>query len=217
VGWIADTLDSRRAKPETVEAYLIGVKNHHIENGFPTTVFDDPRIKRLFRGALRLFGTKPTRERGEIERPLLLSMLQTLNLNLHDHVNLRAAFAVAFAAFLRSGELTWDEWGPNSHLLHLSRGSVQFLESSGATLLLPRSKTDPYGKGTLIPLAPAHDDACPIRALKDLYSRYPKPANDPLFARLAGSFTQAWFISSLKEAILATGQDPSHYSGHSFR
>jgi hypothetical protein len=144
-------------------------------------------------------------------------MLQTLNLNLHDHVNLRAAFAVAFAAFLRSGELTWDEWGPNSHLLHLSRGSVQFLESSGATLLLPRSKTDPYGKGTLIPLAPAHDDACPIRALKDLYSRYPKPANDPLFARLAGSFTQAWFISSLKEAILATGQDPSHYSGHSFR
>jgi hypothetical protein len=214
--WIADTLDSGRAKPETVETYLIGIKNHHIENGAPTTVFEDPRIKRLLRGALRIFGAKPIRPRDEIERPLLTSMLRTLDLNRHDHVNLRAAFTVAFAAFLRSGELTWDTWDHNSHHLHLSRGSVQFIKN-GAILLLPRSKTDPFGKGTPIVLSPAPDEACPIRALKTLFSRYPTANTTPLFNRLAGPFNQSWFVASLKDAILASGHDPSHFSGHSFR
>jgi hypothetical protein len=101
-------------------------------------------------------------------------MLRTLDLNRHDHVNVRAVFTVAFATFLRFGELTWDTWDHNSHLLYLSPGSVQLL-NDGAIIHLPRSKTDPFGKGTPIVISLAHNEACPIRALKDLFTCYPNP------------------------------------------
>ena len=215
---MADTLDSGRSKPETIEGYLIGIKNRHVEEGLPTDVFNDPRLKRILRGAIRLLGPTPTRERGEIERPLLLGMLNSLSDSTFDHVNLRAAFTVAFAAFLRAGELTWSKWNPDNHTTHLSRGSVTFLENgTGVLLQLPRSKTDPLGKGTTIPLAPANDLACPVASLRTLFSRYPRPATDPLFTRLVGPFDKDWFEVSIKQAILHTGRDPSTFSGHSFR
>lgn len=215
--WMADTLDSGRAKPETIEGYLIGIKNRHVEEGLPTDVFNDPHLKRILRRAVRLLGPTPIRERGEIERPLLLAMLNSLS-NTFDHVNLRAAFTIAFAAFLRAGELTWSKWNSTDHTTHLSRGSVTFLkDGTGVLLHLPCSKTDPLGKGTIIPLAPADDIACPVSSLRTLFTRYPRPATDPLFSRLVGPFDRDWFEISLKQAILYTGRDPSTFSGHSFR
>ena len=145
-------------------------------------------------------------------------MLNSLKSNTFDQVNLHAAFTVAFAAFLRAGELTWSKWNPDSHATHLSRGSITFLENdTGVILHLSRSKTDPFGNGTTIPLATADDPACPVSSLRKLFSRYPHPTNDPLFSRLTGPFDKDWFESAIKQAILHAGRDPSTFSGHSFR
>jgi len=124
---------------------------------------------------------------------------------------------MAFAAFLRCGEFTWDSWTTNSYLFHLSRSSVQF-QPDFVTLHLPSSKTDPYRQGTLIPLASSPDIACPVTALSSLFTRYPSNSpSDPLFSRTFGPFNQAWVISRLHSALLASGIDPTGYSGHSFR
>lgn len=56
-------------------------KSKHVNLGLPTTVFHDPRIKRILRGPLRVFNfAKSIRETGEIERLLLLlAMVRVLN------------------------------------------------------------------------------------------------------------------------------------------
>ena len=83
----------------------MALKSKHIDHGYTTDVFDDPRIKRMLHRALCLFDTKPIRDRGEITRPLL-TMVKALNPEVHDEANLIAVFTVAFAAFLRPGEFT---------------------------------------------------------------------------------------------------------------
>jgi hypothetical protein len=135
----------------------------------------------------------------------------------HDDVNLKAAFTVAFAAFLRPAEFTWDEWNPlSSPLLSVSRGSVSFTEQ-GALLVLPRSKTDQFGVGNTIPLAAANDACCPVAALRVLYTKYPKPASSPLFSRASGPFDKTWLSHNITRSLLKAGMDPQHFSGHSFR
>ena len=171
----------------------------------------------MLQGSLRLFGATPIRERGEITRPLLLAMVKTLNPNLHDDINIIAAFTVAFAAFLRPAEFTWRAWDSTvAYKTHLSRGSITFT-SEGVILHLPSSKTDPFARGSTIPLAHADDKACPVQALQCLFQKYLKPNNHPLFTRLAGVFNRSWLEQAIQRSILNTGHNPAIYSGHSFR
>jgi len=101
--WIAEEVETN--KPETVKTYLAALRNHHIEGGFPTDAFDDPRITRVIKGSLRIQGTRPIRQRLDITKDVLLAIVNTLPVD-HDGINLRAAFCVAFAAFLRPSEFT---------------------------------------------------------------------------------------------------------------
>jgi hypothetical protein len=92
----------------------------------------------------------------------------------HDDLNLRAAFCLAFSAFIRIGEFTWSQWDSQSFLLHLSRGSVHFVPD-GVLLQLPTSKTDPFRKGVSIPWSQSSEATCSVSALQLLFHRYPKP------------------------------------------
>ena len=178
-------------------------------------VFHDERIKRMLKGALRKYGTKPARVRLEITKEILHAMLSTFG-PIHDDVNLRAAFCTAFAAFLRIGEFTWTQWSPDSSLRFLSRGSVQFV-TDGVLLRLPASKTDPFRKGVTIPLSPSHDSTCPVAALRLLFQRYPKPLSEPLFSRSYGPFNRDWVLQRVSQVLLLAGFNPRGFSGHSFR
>jgi len=145
-------------------------------------------------------------------------VLQQLNLTLYDDINLYAAFCLAFAAFLRCGEFTWDTWTATSHETHLSRHSVLFKSDSTLALHLPYSKTDPFRRGVTIQLARAPDISCPVAALSSLFQRFPTSSpTAPLFSRLSGPFSSAWVIDRLRALLLAAGIDPTGYSGHSFR
>lgn len=135
----------------------------------------------------------------------------------HDDINIRAAFCTAFAAFLRVGEFTWDNWTEQSHLTHLSRGSIRFTSDGNALLHLPTSKTDQFRQGTTIPLAASHDTTCPVTALKTLYLRYPKNNFEPLFSKVIGSFNQSWVIQRLHSLLRTGGINSEGFSGHSFR
>ena len=148
-------------------------------------------------------------------KEILKAMLNNLH-STHDDLNLRAAFCLAFSAFLRISEFTWSQWDNQSFLLHISHGSVQFVPD-GLLLQLPASKTDPFRKGVSIPLSKSSDTTCPVSALRFLLQQYPKPNTDPLFCRTYGPFDRKWVLSKLSQTLLLAGINPKGYSGHSFR
>ena len=88
-----------------VKIYLTALKSHHVDHGLSIDVFDDQRIKRIIPDSLHVFEVKPIRERSEIIRDILLSMIFILS-NYHDDINLKAVFIIAFTAFLRPSEFT---------------------------------------------------------------------------------------------------------------
>jgi len=142
-------------------------------------------------------------------------MLVNLHIT-HDDLNVRAAFCLAFSAFLHIGEFTWSKWDSQSFLLHLSRGSIQFVHD-GILLHLPASKSDPFRKGVSIPLSKSSDTTCPVSTLQLLFRKYPKSDTDPLFCRMQGAFDRKWILSKISQTLLLAGISPKGYSGHSFR
>ena len=56
---------------------------------------------------------------------ILLRIINELN-NDEEGLNVKSALCVAFAAFLRSGEFTWDNWSPEHHKSHLACKHVVF-------------------------------------------------------------------------------------------
>jgi hypothetical protein len=136
---------------------------------------------------------------------------------------MRAAICIAFAAFLRTGEFTYNTWNGSSHESLVSRGSIKFT-CNAVTLTLPKSKTDPFAKGVQIPMPATNDPICPREALKSLISRFPTPSNAPLFACHNESnykngifFTRVAFLNQLKDLLIKAGINPVGYNGHSFR
>jgi hypothetical protein len=142
-------------------------------------------------------------------------MIATLS-DSYDDTNIRAAFTVAFSAFLRPSEFTWDSWSELSFITHISRGAVHFT-NDGVLLYLPKSKTDQFRQGNNIAISPANDIGCPVTALRRLFQKYPKPNSEPLFSRILGPFNKQWITDNLTSTLLKAGYDPTIYSGHSFR
>ena len=169
----------------------------------------------MLRGALRIQGAQPIRERSEITKEILEAIATTFKPT-YDELNLRTAFCVAFAAFLQPSEFTWESWDANKHTTHMTRESVQFT-TEGVLLHLPKSKTDQFRQGHTIPLAFSGDSTCPVKALQMLLTAYPKPKSEPLFSRTLGPFNKRWLADNLSTALLHAGYDPTTYSGHSFR
>ena len=214
--WIAFELESN--KITTVKQYVSALRSKHIDKGLPITVFSELSITRIFTGAHRLYRAQPIRERLEITKDVLLQMLAHIDTSSFNGLNIHASFCVAFARFLRSSVLTWDKWDhAKSPTSHISRQSVKFTVD-GVVIHLSKSKTDQFGKGTDLTLSYSNDAACPVRALRRLFNRYPRSPSNPLFARAIGPFNKCWFSENIQSSLLKAGvPNSSKYSGHSER
>ena len=207
-----------KVKPDTAKSYLNGLRNYHIEHGLDPSVFTDPRIDLLIRGAKRCVPEREKRIRLPLTQEILVQVVQACPPTSIDNLNVYAAICVSFAAFLRAGEFTWDNWDPASSPSHsLARRHVTFNQDGSVTLRLPSSKTDPYKLGVDIHLAASTSVICPVRALKHLFTRHPLNPNRPLFNRLVGSFSKAHFMEKMYEFLLRTGISTKGFSGHSLR
>ncbi|SOV09942.1 uncharacterized protein UDID_19583 [Ustilago sp. UG-2017a] len=133
----------------------------------------------------------------------------------HDRLVFQAAFALAFACFLRSGKLIW---GPNSDLAtRLTVSSVEW-ERDHAVITLLASKTDPFWQGVKVIAPEVGGVKCPAAQLWQLTSG--RPPSKPLFSlgpSGTAAFPRTTFVSTLKRAIQAVGLPAHSYAGHSFR
>ncbi|SPO29367.1 uncharacterized protein UTRI_10206 [Ustilago trichophora] len=201
----------------TVKRDLAIIKSWHIDLGLSTVVFDSERLARVVRGLKRVVGAPLPVAKLAITLPLLRQLLRALPTvcpSPHNRRMFRAAFCLAFACFLRSGELTWEAQNTDNML---TVGSVCFAsDRSYATITIPASKTDPFRQGVALTAPAVPLSTCAVAAL-DVVCRS-RPSSAPLFILEDGRpFARSCFVDTLRQCLAASGIEPSAYSGHSFR
>jgi hypothetical protein len=134
-----------------------------------------------------------------------------------EGINIKATLCLTFAAFLRSGEFTWDIWSKQYHRSHLSRKHV-FFSTNSIILTLPASKTNPFRRSVDIHLASSQSPLCPIAALTQLFNTYPCSPLQPLFTRPHGqSFIKQFLLSTIHHLLLQVNIPIADFSDHSIR
>ena len=205
-----------RVKPATAKAYVSALRSLHLQYNYSTSAFDDPRIDLVLKGGKRIHGEGARRIRLPLTSEILSRLVQYIP-NDRDDINLKAAFCVTFAGFLRSDEFMWEIWDSSSSQSYLARNHVKFNKDGSVTLTLPASKTDPYRRDTPIQLSQSSSLLCPVRALSTLFRTQPGSPDNPLFSRMFGSFIRSYVIDKVKELLLRAGINSANFSGHSFR
>ncbi|SPO26496.1 uncharacterized protein UTRI_04085 [Ustilago trichophora] len=201
----------------TVKRDLAIIKSWHIDLGLSTVVFDSERLARVVRGLKRVVGAPLPVAKLAITLPLLRQLLRALPTvcpSPHNRRMFRAAFCLAFACFLRSGELTWEAQNTDNML---TVGSVCFAsDRSYATITIPASKTDPFRQGVALTAPAVLLSTCAVAALNVVCRS--RPSSAPLFILEDGRpFARSCFVDTLRQCLAASGIEPSAYSGHSFR
>ena len=211
-----------------MKLYLSGIKSYHLDLGIGSDAFSDPRLERTLQGIKRDHNEPERRARTPLTRPYLLRLLSAVGTGSYDQAVTRAAFTLAFAAFLRVGEFTYRVADSPAGIVfrkwHLTKSSIQLREREGITfmeLTLPASKTDPFRHGIRLTIAASNDAGCPIQAMKDLRRRdRHRPEFAPLFcigSQEQRPYTREHVVQTLQELAIATGLGHGAWNGHSFR
>lgn len=206
-------------KPETAASYLSALKSYHIDRYLSLEAFNTPRIALIIKGSKRLF-FKQKATRLPITKPILKEITKYEPIDL-DELNIDTAFKVAWAEFLRLGEIIYT--GTELKKAAFARTKVtrsDFFFAEGnqyAILRLKQSKTDIEHTGLQIVLAATGEKTCPVAALARLYTRDPQQPNAPLFRLASGAFSRYSIVPAFKKRISLADLPQSDYSGHSFR
>lgn len=208
-----------QVKPDTVQSYLSGIKSYHIDRRLSLSDFDSPRMALIIKGGKRLFSSKK-RNRRPITKDILEKITEDEPLTLDD-LNADTAFKVAWAGFLRLGEITYTATEAKKTSFKdtkVTRSDISFSEGDQyAILRLKRSKTDTEHTGVQIVLAAMGEKTCPVNALRRLFIQDPHPANAPLFRFSSSAFSRQNVVAILKKRIASIGLSNTSFSGHSFR
>ena len=141
--------------------------------GLECTAFRDPRLEKTLQGIKRDHNQPEPNPRTPLTRPYLLLMINTLSDVNHDDVVIRAAFTLAFAAFLRVCEFTYRKTDlkldPTFRNWFLSKSSINWIEGvAHMELTLPASKTDPFRHGIQVLIAASKEPGCTVAAIRRL-------------------------------------------------
>ncbi len=192
-------------KPQSIKVYLYGVRNLHLEHGFPDPLTDALLLRRLLRGIKRLKGTSSD-SRLPITPSLLRRFRSLLHLTHYDHLMLWAAILLAFFGFLRSSELL------------ALRHSDALRRPEGYLLSIRASKTDPFRHGATVKITSLPDRTlCAVNAI-DLLLAASVTHQGPIFHFWNGtSLTRQKLNTLIKLLATRCGIAPERYSSHSFR
>ncbi len=128
-----------------------------------------------------------------------------------------SACCVAYFVFFRVSEFTTSP--PFNTFSHLSVADVTRLQVTFEThlrLLIKTSKTDPFGRGCFIYLAPTRQCVCFVTALQS-YLEVRGPAPGPLFVWADGSPLTGAQVNHYLRILLSRVGISGNFSSHSFR
>jgi len=198
-------------RPATLARRLTSINKVHRAAGHPPpALMEHLGVGEMLKGIRRIHGTAQTGK-----QPLftgdLRAMVDSLPPGLIG-IRDRALLLVGFAGAFRRSELAAIR--------------VEDVEETkeGLLIRIPRSKTDPEGKGreAAIPYG-STPETCPVRAWRD-WMAAAKLESGPLFRRIdrhrhlnARALHKDSVGAIVKRAACAAGLDPKIYAGHSLR
>ena len=209
----------------SIKGYLAAIRRLQIAQGLP-----DPLISQMSKleGVVRGIKSQQARSAPSSPKrlPISLSILRQVKEHLvtlvtdHNGVMLWAAACTGLYGFLRAGELTVPSESAFDSSTHLCFSDVSvdnILDPQIVKLRLKASKTDPFRKGVDVALGRTLMNTCPITALLAyLAMRCSTPGC--LFRFADGRLlTKQRFIKRIRDALRASGLNPTQYAGHSFR
>ena len=204
---------------KTIQSYLSALRSVHIDNDWPVEVFENKRLRRIIKGAARMF-PHLKKQRFPITRDILLKITKRTPPNLRE-LNLNTAFIIAWAGFLRCGEFTYSSQDREDALFvqtHLTRSDSTFEDRCQyAILRLKFSKTDYDHTGVEIILAATGDELCPVAALRNLFQKDPQHQLSPLFNLDGAAFARKAVVDYLCQRLRENNMSDEGFSGHSFR
>ncbi len=173
----------------------------------------------IIKGRRRLFPSKK-RNRPPITKEIVEKITEEEFLSITD-LNVDTTFKVAWAGFMRMGELTYTAAEAKKATfaeIGLTRSDISFEEWDQYSILrLKRSRTDTEYTGVQIILAATGEPTCPVAALRRLFIKDPRSPNAPFFSLQSLAFSRQAVVNILKQRIAATSLPEANYSGHSFR
>ena len=209
-------LADRHLLHSTLRVYLSALTYYSRIAGYPFNIRHMPRLHYLLMGVRRSQGGAFSVPRRTPLFPQHLVSLRTFLLAHYPPVDARmlwAAFTSAFFGLLRASEYTCPTDStivPSTLLLTHFKCAPDF---SSASLRLPISKADQFGRGVLVDLFPLPSPLCPLSAILH-YLAVRRPLGSPLFLFADGTFlTRAHVVDILRSVF------PAHptLNTHSFR
>ena len=181
-----------RIKPATASVYLSALRSYQVDRRMDTQVFSNEWLKRIIKGGYTAF-PNVKRPRYPITKDVLTQVTTSLTPESLDDLNITTAFKVAWAAFMRLGEITYTTAQRRHitfHQTRLIRSDISFASDlSYAILRLKTSKTDIQHSRVEIMLAASGEATCPFTALRLLFERDPSQPHTPSFAYKADNST----------------------------
>ncbi len=163
-------------KPDTLVSYLSGLRSYYVDHHMPFEVFDAPRLAWIIKRGRTLFSSVKLTHLP-IMKDIFEKITTQFTKSLED-LNIDAAFKIAWAGFLRLGEITYtaSELKKKSTFVetHATRSDISFIEEDQyAVLRLKRSRTNVDYSGVQIMLAATSESTCPGAALRKRFQTDP--------------------------------------------
>ena len=213
---------ARTVRHSTIKLYLAAVRNLHITAGYSDPLKGKLLLHKVLRGILRYQGEQ--RIRRQPVTPQVLSAIRPVLqswLSPQDFSMIWAAFNLAFFAFLRCSEFTYNSVRKFSPPFDLSTDCIAFHPTLACpqrmTVQLKSSKTDVYRRGQSLTIARTSSTLCAVSAMRE-YFLLAQPQQGPLFYFQTGNLLTRGAVSHLlRDSSRVAGLPYQSLKGHSFR
>ncbi len=173
----------------------------------------------IIKGGRRLFPSKK-RSRLLITKEIPEKIMKEEPISIMES-NVDTAFKVAWAGFMRMGELTTISGEAKKGTFaekDLTRSDISFAKGDQyAILRLKQSKIKKEHTWVQIILAATGEPTCPVATLRRLFIQEPRLPNPPLFRLQSAAFSCQAVVNLLKQRITAAGLPEVNSFGHTFR
>ncbi|XP_069139157.1 integrase/recombinase xerD homolog [Argopecten irradians] len=212
--WFIAFHSNKGSTPNTVKSYLAAIsyihKLHNWED--PTSLFI---VKRALEGFKRLKGTP------DVRAPITYDLLEKIDRILklicnspYETLLFKTAFCLTFFGLFRVGEVVYTSIKSQSPLL-VSDMSVT---DKGLEVILPRSKTDQYGRSTKLFIPKIQGSSvCPYGNMVSYMKIRPGNPGLLFIHKNNSPLTRYQFSAILRKAIIYLGIPHQNFKSHSFR